>query len=63
MTDIAMQLTIEAEADTVVGEHPGDGRADAPARTGDDGDLSFEAGHGALSFTFSRAGYSARKRT
>ena len=52
----------EAEQDATVGEHPGDGGADAPARAGDERDLSFEAGHGALSFTFSRAGYSARKR-
>ena len=52
----------EAEQDAAVGEHPGDGRADAAARAGDDGHLSFEAGHGALSFTFSSAGYRARKR-
>ena len=52
----------EAELDALVGEHAGDGGADAAARSGDDCHLSFESRHGVRSFTVSSAGYSARKR-
>ena len=52
----------EAELDALVGEHAGDGGADAAARAGDDCHLSFETGHRVRSFTVSSAGYSARKR-
>ena len=61
-TEVVAAPRRQAEQDATVGEHPGDGGADAAARAGDERDLSFEAGHRALSFTFSRAGYSARKR-
>ena len=46
----------EAELDALVGEHAGDGGADAAAGAGDNCHLSFETDHAMCSFTVSSAG-------